>query len=295
MFRESFELTRIEYFEMFIKSLKDVKMAALVKCFNLAFSDYFVKMPTTIDFWEERWKAARVDYSLSFGMFDEKEIVGFIINGIDFKENTLTAFNTGTGVLPKYRGRKIVKKLYNFANPEFLKKGVKKCSLEVITENEKALKAYLSIGFKITNILKCYSGTLKVTPSKDLTLVSVEFDKINWENLPNQEFYSWDNHRNALSILEKDYKCFEVFEQAKRIGYFIVNPQTGSLAQFDLLDEKKMSNWPKLFAGIKIIVPEIKINNVDERQIEKINVIGKVGLNHVIDQYEMEFIIKTEN
>ena len=70
-------------------------------------------------------------------------------------ENKFTAFNSGTGVVPKYRGRRIVKQLYDFAIPELLKRGVEKCGLEVIKENEKAIKAYRRVGFEIIKILKC--------------------------------------------------------------------------------------------------------------------------------------------
>ncbi len=282
---------------MQIKSLKHVEFSDVIECFNESFADYFVKMPTTIDYWESRWRAARVDYSFSYGMFDEYKIVGFIVNGIDFYENKFTAFNSGTGVLPKYRGRKIVKQLYDFAIPELLKRGVEKCTLEVIKENEKAIKAYRSVGFEITKILKCYSGTLKNSTNNELTLLHKELEEVNWENLPNQAFNSWDNHKNAIKILEKNYKYYEVFEQTKRIGYFIINPKSGYLAQFELFDgdESEVVNWQKLFAGIKIITSNIKINNVDAKQAGKIKAIENVGLDNVIDQYEMEYLIKPNN
>jgi len=280
---------------MHINNLGTVKIDDLVNCFNESFADYFVKMPTTIDFWEKRWLAARVDYSFSYGMFDENKMVGFIVNGIDFHENKFTAFNSGTGVLPKYRGRKIVKQLYDFAIPELLKRGVETCSLEVIKENEKAIKAYRSVGFEITKILKCYSGTLKNSTNNELTLVNKALENVDWKHLPNQMLNSWDNQKNAITIREKEYNYYEVFEQTKRIGYFIINPNSGNLAQFDLFDESEASNWLKLFAGIKNTTSNIKINNVDGKQTGKIKAIENVGLDHVIEQYEMEYLIKTQS
>ena len=147
---------------MQIRSLNQIKFGDLIECFNQSFVGYFVKMQKSNEFWEKRWKAARVDYSLSFGMFDGNDLVGFIINGIDFKNDLLTAFNSGTGVLPAYRGKRIVKQLYDFAIPILIEKGVKNCGLEVIVGNEKAIKAYKSVGFEITRSLKCYSGELNV-------------------------------------------------------------------------------------------------------------------------------------
>lgn len=37
----------------------------------------------------------------------------------------------------------------------------------------------------------------------------------------------------------------------------------------------------------------IKIINVDERLKDKLNYINSIGLEHLVDQYEMELIIKS--
>jgi len=42
-------------------------------------------------------------------------------------------------------------------------------------------------------------------------------------------------------------------------------------------------------------VPVAKINNIDELLSQKINAVEKAGLSHVIDQYEMEFLINSKN
>ena len=74
---------------------------------------------------------------------------GFIINAIDKRNGILTAFNTGTGVIPEYRGKRIVKSIYAHAIGELRQQGVEKSTLEVITKNDIAIRSYKSIGFSI--------------------------------------------------------------------------------------------------------------------------------------------------
>ena len=276
---------------MQIKTLNKIDFGDLVACFNEAFAEYFVKMPTSIDYWEKRWKAARVDYSLSFGMFDDGKLVGFIVNGIDYKNELLTAFNTGTGVLPAYRGKKIVKQLYDFSIPVLVGRGIQNCALEVITKNTQAVKAYESAGFEITKTLICYSGELRDFQLSGITTKPVPFEKIPWEKLINQQFYSWDNLKKAIEILKDEFRFFYVFEKDKEVGYFILNPNNGYLAQFEWLKNNDNHSPQKLFEGIRQINAKIRINNIDARLEAKIEAVETAGLKNTIDQYEMELLI----
>jgi ribosomal protein S18 acetylase RimI-like enzyme len=108
----------------------------------MAFDGYFVKMPDSLDYWATRFKQARVNYHYSFGVFDASRLVAFIIQGMDIHDGQLTAFNTGTGVLPAYRGQKLVDRLYDHAIPRLKERGIQKCQLEVIQENERAIRVY---------------------------------------------------------------------------------------------------------------------------------------------------------
>ena len=42
-------------------------------------------------------------------------MVGFILHALDKRNNKLTAFNTGTGVISEYRGKRIVNSIYTHA------------------------------------------------------------------------------------------------------------------------------------------------------------------------------------
>ncbi len=100
---------------MIIKNLKYIPFTNIMDCFHQCFENYFVPFPKENYLWEIRWKNAKVDYSLSYGMFENEKLMGFIINAIDYRNGKLIAFNTGTGILPEYRGKRIVKSIYDYA------------------------------------------------------------------------------------------------------------------------------------------------------------------------------------
>jgi hypothetical protein len=56
---------------MKIKNLSNTSFDALLDCFLLAFENYYVQMPTDRNYYKKRWKAAKVNLSLSYGLFDK--------------------------------------------------------------------------------------------------------------------------------------------------------------------------------------------------------------------------------
>ena len=258
----------------------------------MAFENYYVEMPTDPNYFKERWQAAKVDLNFSYGMFDNGKLVGFIIHAIDKRIGILTAFNTGTGVIPDYRGRRIVKSIYEYALNKLSQNGIEKSTLEVITKNNIAIRSYESVGFKVTKRYKCFNGKLDLIENDSFTLLERDLSEVEWDQLPNQEYYSWDNQ--SETIMESNYKFYQVLNGKRAESYFVINPANGYLSQFDLLSTND-GGWNRLFSGIKQISPNIRINNVDDRQKDKIDFLNSIGLVNSIDQYEMELAINPSN
>ena len=279
-----------------VRDLGNIDFDELMDCFLLAFENYFVRMPTDRNYYRERWRIAKVDFKLSYGMFDQEKLVGFIINAVDTRNGALTAYNTGTGVIPEYRGLKIVQAIYKYALPDLKRNGIVNCSLEVITTNEIAIRSYQSIGFEIFKKYKCYNGTIALEKRDSVCLEEISYQEINWENLPGDDCYSWDNQKET--IREGNFRYFQVLNHNSPESFFAINPDNGYLAQFDLLTEGDNA-WERLFSGIRQISGTIKINNVDVRLTNKINFLDRIGLVNSVDQYEMRLKINggslTEN
>lgn len=271
-----------------VKNLENIEFETIIDCFLKSFKNYSVKMPTDINYYKERWKIAKVDFNLSYGMFEGRNLIGFIINAIDERNGIKIAFNTGTGVLPKFRGKRIIKSIYNYAIPDLKRNGITKCSLEVLTDNIIAIKSYQSSGFKICKTYECYKGDINIKPIKKSILRKVKFDSIDWDNLPNQDFYSWDFQ--SETIKNGSYSYYQLIKDNSIESYFIINPNNKFLAQFEVLKEN-IGSWSRLFNEIKNISKTIRVINVDTRLIEKIKFIKFIGLSNTVNQYEMEMEI----
>ena len=272
---------------MIIKNLKNTPFISLMDCFHKCFENYFVSFPRENQLWKKRWENVKVDYSLSYGMFVNDKLVGFIINAVDYRNGKLIAFNTGTGVLPEYRGKRIVKSIYKYALPDLKKNRVELCRLEVIKENIIAIKSYQSIGFKITKNYKCYTGKIKLSSNEIKELKEINFKEYSLLQTPNQEFYSWDNHKNAIRN-NTDYAYYKVLSNNKITSCFAINSKNGYVSQFDCVS---INNYTHLFKSIQQISKTIKINNVDEQLMDKISFLKKIGLKNTVNQFEMELLL----
>lgn len=273
---------------MKIQNLSNTPLEEIVTCLLKSFEGYFVKMPDDVDFWKSRLKAARVDFGLSFGVFDKEKLVAFILNGIDTDLQQKTAFNTGTGVLPAYRGQGLVDKMYDHAFPILKQNGVSKCKLEVITKNDRAIKVYERIGFEKKRRIKCFSGDLTAATNTDITLTETDLNDIR--SLCDGTVYSWENSFAAVTLARENYKVYKVKRQqadSTAIGYVILNPATGYIAQL----AATAGNWDVVFEGIKQVCTWVKINNIDENRTDLLHHLAKEGLQNTIDQYEMELPI----
>jgi len=251
---------------MKIKSLANVSIEQIVDCLLVSFENYFVPMPKEVAFWSQRFHNARVDKSLSWGVFENQDLVGFVINAIDYDKGLFTAFNTGTGVIPQFRGRRLVDKMYAYGLPELKAKGIQCCTLEVIDKNDRAIRVYERIGFVQGQQLFCYKGSIPEIGKQQLEEVGLE----RLEQFNADEKYSWDNKLATISKAGSMYKNYLVYEQADNslLGYFIINPENGYLAQLELDDEQQGVNegekWASLFRAIAQVNTAIRINNIRE-------------------------------
>lgn len=277
-----------------IKNLVNVSLAELTMVFNDAFADYIMKITVTESYLENRWTAAGVDYSLSFGAFEDEQLVGFIIHAIGEWNGNLTAFNVGTGVIPEFRGQRLVKKIYDHAVSLLIKNDIKECRLEVIQGNEKAIKAYQSVGFIIERDLICYNLKLDSKEKKSVynnrifreeSLINVSWEELEnyWDFLP-----SWENS-NACLKRNKGFEYVQLLEDNKTKAYAIVNPVRGTIAQFGVLKgERKKGYGLELFNYLMFMLNQLVIINIESNSLDTIKFLEKMGLKELISQHEMQ-------
>ncbi len=273
---------------MQIKNLANTDIATIVDSMANSFQNYFVKIPFDVDFWAKRYKAARVDYELSFGAFDGDKLVAFIIQGVDLHNGEKTAFNTGTGVIEEYRGQKLVDQLYDFAFPALKNNGITKCLLEVIVQNHRAVRVYERIGFEKDRFLRCFSGELEET-NIELQVRETDIEALKSTMDQYQKYYSWDNSLDAIQKGGAMFKSFKVSDkEGIDLGYFTISTANNSLIQVETYQN---INWPLMIAATKNTISPLRINNVDDNRVKLINALNNAGLQNHINQFEMKLSI----
>jgi ribosomal protein S18 acetylase RimI-like enzyme len=274
-----------------IKNLASTTIESIVGCLSKSFSDYFVPMSSDIEYWRARFQVARIDLSLSFGCFDKGELAGFILIGIDQHEGYLTAYNGGTGVVPEYRGKHIVDKLYEHALPLFKNAGIERCTLEVIDKNLRAITVYERIGFTKTKTLHCYRGMLNADPSLS-TITQIDLSVIDKPELQEPQFLSWDHTINGLKAAGDMYSVYALNHTSGPGGFFVINRANGYIAQWGNFEvDSSNYDWNSLVASVNKIATTIKTNNVDSRRTGLRQSLERNGLENFINQFEMELFI----
>lgn len=275
-------------YKMYIQNLRNIDLEDIIFAILMAFEEYFVTMPSDVVYWENRFKCARVNFEYSYGMFDGEQLIGFIINGIDERNNKQVAFNTGTGVIAKYRGQKIIDQLYEYALPKFKNKEISHCLLEVIQENYRAIRVYQRIGFSIVKNYLCFKGKLPVS-SYETTIKQVALSEI--QNFQ-EHTYAWDNCNAALNVNPTTYEAYEVMKQGQaKIGFFVINLVSGILHQCEVYAVKKSEHWDLLFDGIAQINRVIRIINLPDTSTNLHQKLLAMEMENDINQYEMEWEI----
>ncbi|UII22516.1 GNAT family N-acetyltransferase [Fulvivirga ligni] len=282
-----------------IRTFKPSELTEMYLAFLDAFSDYEVPFRLSKEQFVRKFvQKLQIDFSLSVGAFDYDALAGFIFTSVSYYNGKLTAYNGGTGVRPYYRGRKIPAEMISFLIPRFQQKHIKRCILEVLVNNNKAIKSYESIGFEKTKLYKCYqlkeADFSDFIPQVDLEIFSVKSP--NWELyetfldyplsfLDSNAMVNANISNETIIEIHSDYKC---------VGYVIYQTSFNRISQIGVSKAYRGKGVGKSL--INYLVNQLNgstlsIVNVDE-QVESLNgFLNHLGFQNHLDQYEMELAL----
>ncbi|QHI37557.1 hypothetical protein IMCC3317_29370 [Kordia antarctica] len=271
---------------MKIQSLENTPVEEIIKTLNLAFSDYLIPINFTLDYVNERWTASGVDYSLSFGVFDNEKLVGFIIHAINRYGDSKVAFNASTGIIPTHRRKGLLTKLYSTAIPTLKENGIQVSTLEVITENERAILAYQKVGFKIDRQYKLYkfNWEQKEIESELEVEMNADFDFETFEHLQNY-FPSLENQNHCLEKLKKSLVSISIFDKKEIVAYLIFHKTSNRIHRLGVKENDWNSFGEILFSGLAS--GNYNIINIDTNNNNIHSFFKKMKFENYIDQYDM--------
>jgi ribosomal protein S18 acetylase RimI-like enzyme len=137
--------------------LSGVSYTDLAAAFESAFADYTLATEAKSEDWvRNRLAKNAYDPTCSAGAFDGDRLVGFMLHGVADWRGERIAFDAATGILPDYRGQGLAGQLFEFTRPRLRERDVTRCILEVLKDNQAAIRSYHKMGFAITREFACF-------------------------------------------------------------------------------------------------------------------------------------------
>jgi ribosomal protein S18 acetylase RimI-like enzyme len=281
------------------RDLAGIPEEALLSAFNEAFADYQVKMTFTLDDLRAMHVRRGVSYPESLGAFDGERLVGFIFNGAGPWEGRRCAYDAGTGVLPSHRGIGLSKDLAAKARNFLAALGFQRWLLEVLVENEKAIRTYEGAGFQRTRRFTCPEGrVLHAAPRAEAacTRASVALRDLGHRDTARFAAFrawepSWQNSDASVARTPEPLVALGAFEPgtADPCGYVVANAK-GSICQLAVRPEaRRRGVGTALLCGLAARTPEAKLRyiNIQSDDAATLGLLAALGIGSSLDQWEM--------
>lgn len=276
---------------MTVKTLADIDIPQMAKAISQSFADYIVPFQLNAEQLQYKIIQEDVDLDLSIGVFDDDTLVGIMLHALRKNNGHLMAYNAATGVIPTYRGKGLVGKMYDSLVPKLQALQVQKMVLEVIEGNEPAIKAYEKMGYTISRKLVCFSGTATVAETqKEISIketTAFQWDKwlSFWDIQP-----SWQNAVPSVENSKAMAKVLEAYLDDELVGYLIYNTNSRKVNQFAVSPSHRQKGIATaLFSHLQQVLDnEMYVYNIDASSQACIHFLKKLRLKEKVNQFEME-------
>ncbi|MTI30855.1 GNAT family N-acetyltransferase [Xanthovirga aplysinae] len=220
-----------------IKNLGNTPFEVIHRAFIDAFSDYQEPLQLSLEQLKNMVERRGCNLELSFGAFNNTQLVGFTLNGIDQWKKQLAAYDTGTGIIKDFQGNGIAKKIFQDSLPILKANNINQYLLEVLQTNTKAFQLYQKLGFDISNTFDYYIFSKEQLRNENRSTKQnfdiKEISNLDWKKL--ESFWdfnpSWQNSTSALLRKIDSFSILGVFEQGSIIGYGIIEKLSGDIPQ----------------------------------------------------------------
>lgn len=279
-----------------IKLLSGVNIKTIHNSFERAFSDYVEPFKISVSLLKYMIERRGYNEDISFGAFDEGELVGFTLNGKGMWNNLSTAYDTGTGIVKEYRKQGIATKMFTESLQILRDNGIEQYLLEVIKSNTKAYDLYKKAGFSVVREFDYFvSEVSEFNLTKDklpdsysfLNDIRPDWDLLRsfWEFVP-----SWQNSVESIQRKESGFKIIGISFENNIIGYGIIEPETGDIPQFCIdKDHRNRKLGTILFSELAKYSKngEIRIINTAEEYEPVKKFMKSLNISPGLGQYEM--------
>ncbi|MDY4788682.1 MAG: GNAT family N-acetyltransferase [Bacilli bacterium] len=265
--------------------LSNCSFVDFLDCINDAFSDYLLNIHFNEKTLTKFLNDSNVDPNLSICAYDDNKIIGFILNSKNIYNDELVIFDAGTGVRKAYRGKGVFSSLFVQVVTKLKENNIHKYYLEVLQNNERAIKLYTKNGFTIVrNFSVVFYQNAKI-------VVNNEFKKMKFNEFKNNNFMNMKHiapsFENSNKVIEKRNPMVGLDIENK--AYVIFDEESGDILQ---IGYESLSSLKDLLSKIISNYPHVVIKNIDESYSEVIKILLSLGFVTVARQFEMVKDIK---
>lgn len=275
----------------------------IYRTFMEAFADYYIDTSfITEEMLYNRAVKNGVDFQSSIGAFDGEEMVGVTIVGLDEWRGVSAAYDIGTGIVPAHRGKGIAGRMFDFGVPRLRERGVKRFVLEVIQENEPAIRAYKAAGFQVTREFDCFQWKLdRARPGQDVR-ARLKIRPVDRDRLGEFETHldwppSWENSFASVRRIPDEvvlYGAFDGGRPSECVGLLVYYPLINWITTLVVRRDRRRKGVATALLSYfaehhREAAPLVKLPNVDHSDKAMFSLLKKMGFELTVRQFEMEF------
>jgi len=289
---------------MRISPLDQPDLAAIHEVFLRAFSDYPIPMEPSPDELRKLLELRGVSFPNSFGAYVDGQLVGVWMAAVGKLNEARTAYTVFTGIVPEHRSRGLGQALFQEVVALLREADVRRVVHEVLSENERAIRAYRKMGFRIRRELVCLKtgadglknraraqdAAAEIVPAHELEPQEADACR-DW--LP-----TWPCADETIARAEVAVQL-AAREAGELVGYAVALPTGGSLGLIDVAQiavlptHRRRGIATKLLSTVATMHPEaggLRVLNVDASAEGDRGFWSTVGAVEFTRQYEMEWI-----
>ncbi len=277
-----------------IKSLKNIGFDELYEAFSQAFIDYDIQIGRSelADMLKRRGNIPE----LSFGAFEDGQLVSFTFNGIGEFNGIKTAYDTGTGTIKEKRGKGLAKSIFEYSVPFLKEAGIQQYLLEVLQHNTKAVTLYQKQGFKVSREFNYYVDSAKNLKWETIDRTNhLKIEEL--AGLPDSDFLkswdfnpSWQNSNDSILRDMNKFKFLTACMNEVSAGYLIFEPGSGDITQLGVLPGFRRKGIASKLLNHTIEnykLEKLKVINVETTCTPMVHFLSAVGFKLNGKQFEM--------
>ncbi len=271
-----------------INPLSNISLKEIYYTFAEAFSDYQVKFDMSFDDFSFMMNRRGMNRDLSFGAFENERLLGFTLNGIGSWNGLLTAYDTGTGIIPDYRKQGLVKRIFRESLPVLRQNNIKQYLLEVLKQNIAACELYKNQGFEVSREFDYYvfnkNDINKSAFAKCPDNIRIEeTDELDWD----KAIYfcnfepSWQNNQEAVERSYDSYFKVTAYKNEEFVGFGFLQKSNGDIPQIAV-----NKNFRRKGIGSVIFRKLIAANQSDNFQLINIESTD-IGMKKFLEKFDI--------